>query len=205
MEQKKNSLYKIRSDYVLKEIFKHLQLKLLLKIIKYNKALQKRIDINKKYYQNYSKIIIELIPIENINTKTYFINIDKGFKNFYHIYFDYRKKEVNRFYLKRNEKKEKIKIVLDNEIKSLSQLFEGCECIERINFIQFNRVDIYDMSYMFYRCKSLKEINFNNFNTDNVTNMSFMFSGCINLTSINLSKFNTEKVSNMTYIYNALI
>ena len=199
MEPKKNHLSKIRSNYILKQIFNNLQLKILLKIIKYNKALQKRIGINKKDYQNYLKIIIELIPLKNINT--YFINIDKGFKSFCHIYFDDNEKEVNRYYLKENDKIKKIKIVLDYEIKSLSRLFQGCECIEKINFINFNRKDIYDMSYMFYGCKSLKEINFNNFNTDNVTNMSFMFSCCINLTSINLSKFNTEKVSNMTYMF----
>ena len=55
----------------------------LINSIKYKyKSFQKRIGINKKDYNNYSnsKIIIELIPIENINT--HFINIDKDFECF---------------------------------------------------------------------------------------------------------------------------
>ena len=107
----------------MKQIFNNLQLKILLKIIKYNKAIQKRIGINKKDYQNYSKIIIELIPLENIIINTYFVNIDKGFKSFCHIYFDDNEKEENRNYFKENDKIKKIKIVLDYEIKSLSLLF----------------------------------------------------------------------------------
>ena len=28
---------------------------------------------------------------------------------------------------------------INNEIKSLNKLFKGCDCIEKINFIQFSR------------------------------------------------------------------
>ena len=99
------------------------------------------------------------------------------------------------------DKINKIKIIIDYNIKSLSQLFLNLRCIEKINFINFCREDINDMSYMFYNCTCLTTINFNNFNTDNVTNMSFMFSGCEKLTSIDLSKFNTKKVTNMIYMF----
>ena len=71
----------------------------------------------------------------------------------------------------------KIKIIIDEDIKSLHKLFNECKCIKKINFIKFNKNNIHDMSFMFFECRSLKELNLNNFNTINVTDMSWMFCG----------------------------
>ena len=192
-------LYGIRSKYIIKKIFDNLKFKQLLKIIKYNKKLQNKIGINSNNYKNYSKIIIEVIPLENHYKN--FINIIKDYKPFYHFYFNDSKNEITRDFIEEGEKIKKIKIILDNEIKSLSGLFRDCEIIEKINFVQFFRDDITDMSYMFYRCSSLTELNLKNFNTDNVTNMSWMFSCCKKLTSLDLSKFNTKNVTNMMQMF----
>ena len=44
----KNYTQKITSKYILKEIFSHLQLNIFYKIIKYNKKIQNRLNINFK-------------------------------------------------------------------------------------------------------------------------------------------------------------
>ena len=44
----------IRSEYILKQIFEHLNQKIFLKIIKYNKSIQNKLDINQN---NYKKIL----------------------------------------------------------------------------------------------------------------------------------------------------
>jgi surface protein len=200
MNTKKNTyLYIIKSNYILKKIFSHLKVNKSLKINKYNKKIQNRLELNINNYKNYSKIIIEIIPCENKDG--IFINIKDGYEHYYHIYFDDNKEDIKRNYIKKGEKIKKIKIILDYELKSLSHLFLECNSIEKINFIQLYKPDINDMSCMFYKCSSLKELNFNNFCTDNVTNMCFMFYGCENLTSINISKFNTKKVVNMMRMF----
>ena len=65
-----------------------------LKIINYNKQLQKRLNLSikdlKYYSQKFSSIIIELKPTQNIYGE--FINIAYQEKDFYHIYFDNSKK-----------------------------------------------------------------------------------------------------------------
>ena len=190
----------IKSDYLLERIFSYMKENILLKIIKYNKSIQKRLNKNINDYINYYKIIIEIIPIKNKNI--FFIKCPSKYEPFYHIFFDNQKigrNEKRIFY--ENDKVKKIKIIIDKEIKSLNNLFIY-DSIEKINFIKFNRNDINDMSCMFNGCSSLKEINLNNFNTDNVTNMSNMFKGCSSLKEINLNNFNTDNVTDMSGMFN---
>ena len=135
MDSTNINLHNIKNKSNSKQILNNLKVKILLKLIKYNKSLENEIGININNYKDYSKIIIEIIPIKNIDG--YFININEDYKPYYHIYFDYKyKKEIKRNYIKKEEKITFINIILDNEIKSLSHLFEGCQCIEKINFTQ---------------------------------------------------------------------
>ena len=73
----------------------------------------------------------------------------------------------------------KIPIIIDYQIKSFSELFFYCKCIESIEFKKFCRNNITYMRSMFGGCSLLKELNLNNFNTNNVTNMNYMFSRCL--------------------------
>ena len=79
----KDEIKKLKSNYILKKIFNYLQKKKSLEIFKYNKKIQKRLNINinnyKEYPEIYSSIEIELIPIKNSNGK--FININEDEKN----------------------------------------------------------------------------------------------------------------------------
>ena len=92
-----------------------------------------------------------------------------------------KKMKLKILYLYKDDNVSKISIIIDYQIKSFSELFNYCECIESIKFKKFYRINVTDMSRMFKGCSSLKEININNFNTNKVINMSLMFGGCSSL------------------------
>ena len=109
-----------------------------------------------------------------------FIDIKEEDKKYFHIYFnDNKKKENENTSLYKDDNVSKISIIIDYQIKSFSELFCFCKCIESIEFKKFYRNNVINMNGMFYGCSSLKELNLNNFNNNNVTNMSCMFSGSL--------------------------
>ena len=174
----------------------------LLEIIKYNKKLQKRLNINInnyiEYSQLYSSIEIEIKPVENKYGQ--FINILDEDK-YYHIYFDNSNEEIKRNYLEENEKVKKIKIIIDYQVTSFKDLFIYCDCINSMFFKKFNRINITYMNCMFCKCFSLENLNLSNFKTDNVTDMGWMFSYCSSLKKLNLSNFITNNVVNMERMF----
>ena len=192
----------IKSKYILKNIFDKLNYVKKLNIIKYNKNLQNKLNLGLNDYKDYySKIIIEVYP-KNVKEKNcFFFTVRHELKNFCHFYFNDSEKEIDRNYFTKDENISKIRIVLDPEFNIFSRLFQYCECIEKINFINWRRNDINSMDNMFYDCKLLNEINFNSFNTDNVEYMNDMFCGCYSLKELNLSKFNTSKVIIMNCMF----
>ena len=225
-----NKLKKLKSDYFIRKIFDYISKRKSLETIRYNKNIQKRMNINinnyKEYSEKYSSIEIEIKPIENEYGK--FINIEEKDKDYYHIYYnDNKREEIKSTYLNENDKASKINIIIDYQVKSFYGLFQDCDCIESICFKKFYRNNIInmngmfgecstlkelnlnnfntdkvtDMKYMFYKCLSLKELNLNNFNTNNVTNMRCMFYKCLSLKELNLNNFNTDKVTDMKYMF----
>ena len=192
-----NYLKNIKSKFTLKQIFDYLKENKLLKIIRYNNALQARLNKDIHDYKNYYQIEIEIFPIENIEGK--FINISN--ESLFHIYFNDSKEETktNKFNLK--DKIKKIKVIIDKDLESLKDLFRDCLFIKKINFIKFNRNDIKNISTLFYNCKSLEEIDLSNFKTNSVTDMSWLFCECSSLKEINLSNFNTNNVNNMSWMF----
>ena len=128
----------LKSNYFLQKIFEHIKRNKSLKIIKYNKKIQNRLNISIKDYKEYSEIYssieIEIIPIKNEYVK--FINI-KGDESYYHIYFNDDKIEtknyltnyddeieIKNYSINYNDKISKIKIIIDYQIKSFEYLFE---------------------------------------------------------------------------------
>ena len=192
LNEPKIDIYKIKSNYILKNIFNFIQIYKSLNIIKINKKLQKRIGVTKKDYESF---IIELKLHENKYGQ--FIKIGEGEESYYHIYFNENKKKVKRNHIDKNDKVSKINIILDCKVKSFQYLFCGCNCIESINFKNFYKDNINNMSYMFDGCSSLYKINFENFNASNVKNMSYMFCRCSSLKEVNISTLNTSNVTNM--------
>ena len=188
-----------------------------LEIVKYNKRIQNRLNLDVEDYKEYCEIELEIIPTKGKYGK--FININENDELYYHIYFNDNKDEIknkykiytedgmikheyyHEYYIDEEDKVTKIKIIIDYQVKSFKELFFECECIESINFKKFYRNNITDMSYMFYGCSSLKELNLNNFNTNNVINMSCMFDGCSSLKELNLNNFNTDNVTDMSGMF----
>ena len=201
---KTKDLVSLKSNFILKKIISLMKRNKSLEIMKYNKKLQKRLNISINDYREcselFSKIEIELKIADNGYGK--FINIPDNEKEYYHIYFDNSKEEIKRNILKKNENVKMIKIIIDNQVVSFKQLFHKCKCISSINFKKFYRINITDMASMFHNCSSLKELKFSYFNTDNVTNMSNMFSECSSLNELKLSNFNTNNVTDMSAIFN---
>ena len=119
------NLGKIRSKYILKQIFEHLNQKIFLKIIKHNKNIQNKLDINLNDYKKYCEIEIEILPTEDkYYKKGPFINFNnKEEESYYHIYYNDKKEETkrkNRNYITKNINKQKIiisKININKESK----------------------------------------------------------------------------------------
>ena len=200
----KNKLENINGDFFLKLLFTNLLKEKKLDLIKYNKNLQKRFNINLNDYKDYSEIYspieIEIITVE----KKYgnFINIlKKEEEKYFHIFFNDSKDEIKRNYLNENDKTTKIRVVIDYKIISFYQLFFKCKCIESIIFKKFNRKNINNMSRMFYGCSFLKEIKLFKFKTNNITDMSYMFSYCSLLKELDLSNFDIFKVINFSFMF----
>ena len=79
-KESKDILKKLKSDYFLQILFNNLLKKILLELIKYNKNIKNRININIKNYKDfseiYSSIEIKIKPVKN--EYGVFINIDEG-------------------------------------------------------------------------------------------------------------------------------
>ena len=110
----------LKSDYFLQRICDNINKLKLLKIMKYNKKLQKRANLNindyKEYSKLYSSIEIELKLVDNIYDR--FINISEEDMKYYHIYIDNSNEEIKIYNLKKNEKVNNIKIIINYPIKS---------------------------------------------------------------------------------------
>ena len=119
----------IGTKYTLLWVFEYLHAGRLFKIIKYNKSIQKRIDISinhyKVYSEKYSPIELDIVPKKGEYSD--FININEKNKKYFHIYFnDNKEKEIERTHLDEGENVSKISIIIDYQIKSFSKLFAYC-------------------------------------------------------------------------------
>jgi hypothetical protein len=126
----------IKSNYMLSKIYANLEHKKKLKVVKYNKKIQNRLNLNIKDYEECLKIVIEIITFNYKFGK--FINIEDKEKIYYHIYFNDNKEEIrNKYEIEEEDKVTKIKVIIDYQVKSFEELFLECECIEYINFKKF--------------------------------------------------------------------
>ena len=145
-------LENIKSRYILSKIYDNMTKKKKLQIVKYNKRIQNRLNLDiKDYKEEYCEIEIEIIPKKGKYGR--FININENDKLYYHIYFNDNEEEIknkyevkeddgvtkHEYYIEEEDKVTKIKIIIDYQVKSFKDLFSECECIESINFKKFYR------------------------------------------------------------------
>ena len=115
-----NKLRNVKSNYILKKFFEYMTERKSLETIRYNKSIQKRVDINinhyKAYSEKYSSIELDIIPIKDKYGK--FININEEDKKYFHIYFnDNKNREIENTSLNKNDNVSKISIIIDYQIK----------------------------------------------------------------------------------------
>ena len=198
-------LNKIRQKGILQIVLLFLSEGKRLNLIKYNKKLQKRMELSFDDYKKYNQIVIEIIPIEKLDEKeekNKFINRIED-NSLYHIYFNELNEEIHRYHIKKDEKIKKITIVIDMEVTSLKELFWECESIKEIKIIKCNRKNIVDMSYMFSWCTNLVKLDISKLRTDNTIDMNNMFRVCNKLEELDLSNFKTDNVKNMRSMFYA--
>ena len=196
----KRIIENISCKYILDLILDKLKKNRQLKIIKYNKNLQSKLEISLKDYIQFSQIEIIIKPGKDKYGK--FINIPNNEEESnFHIYFNNNTKEEKKTFFNIIDEVKTIKIIINHKVKSFYSLFEDCECIESIYFKSFYRTDITNMCRMFSWCSSLKEIDISIFNTDNVTDMSCMFAGCSSLTKVIFPNIKIDKVKDISYIF----
>ena len=124
-KKKSKDIFKnLKSDHFLIKLFNNLMKQKTLDIIKYNKNIKDRININIKDYKEYSEIYSSIeIEIKPVKEKySIFINMNKENEIYYHIYFDDNKEEIKRNYLNENDNVSKIKIIIDYQIKSFKKI-----------------------------------------------------------------------------------
>ena len=113
---------------MLNTIFSNPRKRRLLNIVKYNKKIQNLLNLDVKDYEEYCKIEIEIIPCNNKYGR--YINIEENQKFFYHIYFNDNEEEIkNKYEINKKDKITKIKIIIDYQVRSFNELYNGCECI----------------------------------------------------------------------------
>ena len=122
MKSQRNIANKIRSFYVLRDIFKNISIKKKLQITKYNNNIKDKLDIDINDYKKYSQIEIE---IKTNHSFGQFINYQQNINDkYFHIYFNDDKEEVKRNYFCDDEKVKTIKIIIDYQIESFMELFK---------------------------------------------------------------------------------
>ena len=87
---------KLKSDFIFKKLISIIKTKKSLEIMKYNKKLQKRLNMNINNYIKYSELYTSIEIELKLADKKYgkFINIPDKEKVYYHIYFDDSNEEI---------------------------------------------------------------------------------------------------------------
>ena len=98
-------MLKIRSRYIIKQIFDNIIERRYLSIVKYNKKHQNILNLSIKNYKIYNQIEIELIPISNYEKKIYLlIEIMKIMTLYIYILIIIKQKNINTVHLNINLK-----------------------------------------------------------------------------------------------------
>ena len=133
-------LKNVKSHYIILKFFEYLTERKYLETIRYNKSIQKRINININHYKAYSEtktsIELDIIPMKGEYGK--FININEEDKKYFHIYFnDNKKKEIENTSLYKDDNVSKISIIIDYQINYFQNCFIIVNVLNPLNLKNF--------------------------------------------------------------------
>ena len=144
-------LENVKSRYIIEEIFEKIKNKRKLNILKYNKMILARLNINKKHFEIYAKLKefndkyetnVEDIDIKALNLKEEYIG-NEGLKDLVEIIF----KELEELDLS-NNKISDINILEKANFKQLNKLnlsnnkISDINILEKANFKQLNKLNL---------------------------------------------------------------
>jgi len=213
-------LNKIKSSYNLKELFSFVGEKIELQLLKYNKFLQKRLDLTLKDYETFKNIIINLkFDVEYVNKlRNEYKELKKKIDNKNYDNEDQKKKLNSELNNKEHELKKNrfMGLPFFNLYKEFIKIYyirdqdksEEAENSAFYNFFEDKPIpdikicidkngNITDCFSMFANCETIKEIEFVKFYTKDVTSMRHMFYLCSHLRHLDLSNFDTSNVTTM--------
>ena len=136
-------LRNLQSDYFIQKFFGYMSERKYLETIRYNKSIQKRINININHYKAYSEtktsIELDIIPMKGEYGE--FININEEVKKYFHIYFnDNKKQEIENTSLYKDDNVSKISIIIDYQIKSFQNYFFIVNVLNPLNLKNFTEI-----------------------------------------------------------------
>lgn len=199
----KNILTRIKSNIILKIIFHKLKYYKLLNIIKYNKNIQNKLNLDIRDYKECcdknSETEIEIIPVKG-QCGIFFNNLHGNFLYLYDWVFE--SGQFQFIFFKKNEKGKDEQIKDDKKIKELTSSLKISkeDKISKILLVIKYKIETYQN--LFHSCNIIKSIKVKNKSKkNNIRNISYMFAGCSSLESVDLSLFNTENVITMSHMF----
>ena len=204
----------IRNKYLLNDILNQLTESKKLELIKYNKTIQKRLEISiKDYKERYKDTIIDITLVDDFmedNNLYQILNKEKVEKEI----LKKNKKKNKNIDKNKNENENKIKNEIKNKTKFIVYYYKDGAIKEyknayflpekpddNTNITIKIKKNVKNFNNLFKDCTFIKNIVFKRFNRTNIRYMNSMFEGCENVINIDLSKFNTENVKTMKSMF----
>ena len=155
-----------------------------------------------------NQILITLkINKEDVDKKILILNddneeIEKLNNNDLEFFINNKLYKFKKYFIPEKEGEYNIKINLKKKLKNLSNIFNNCKNIIKIDLSLFNSYEIINMYKMFNNCSSLEEINLSHIYINKVKDMSYLFNKCYKLKKIIFDdSFNTKNVEDMSYMF----
>ena len=210
---KETNIHSIKSIYILKIIIQNIQKIKLLNIIRYNKSIKEKLNLDINDYKNeYSKIKIEIELFQHKMTDSdcYIFNEKSSQKlgedlpiigDDFNSGESEKKKLITYDFIRRKSQFESFyHINFDDDLTEIKDDYiKENDKVSKIKIIIDYEVDSLDT--LFYDCSIIKKINFIHFTRNNIKTISHMFKYCRDLVEINFNKCIVENVIDMKEMF----